>query len=114
MQHLRAEGAADIPVFCGGGGTITGDEARTLERLGVQRVYLPRDGLALGLDGMALDLIERSRRRPAAHIPPVRSTPDDDRKLGRVLSMIESGNEPVLPETGKRPCPVLAVTGIPG
>ena len=56
MVDLLAERGANIKVFAGGGGTILPDEIRELESHGVERVYSPDDGRALGLVGMIDDL----------------------------------------------------------
>ena len=66
VDMLREQGAGHIRVFGGGGGTITAAEAAELEAYGVERVYLPGDGLQLGLEGMIADLIERTSRGPGA------------------------------------------------
>ncbi len=48
-----------ILVFGGGGGTICSKEAAELEDYGVEKIYTVADGVKLGLDGMAQDLIQR-------------------------------------------------------
>src|SRR3954463_15054270 len=39
IAQLRARGAADIPVFGGGGGTITLADERVMQRAGVDRIF---------------------------------------------------------------------------
>jgi methylmalonyl-CoA mutase len=39
VENLRKEGAADVGVFGGGGGTITGDDVKTMARRGVDRIF---------------------------------------------------------------------------
>jgi methylmalonyl-CoA mutase cobalamin-binding domain/chain len=39
LRQLRARGGADIPVFGGGGGTITEADARVMQRDGVDRIF---------------------------------------------------------------------------
>ncbi len=63
LQLLREQGAEHIRVFGGGGGTITPQEIAQLQEAGVERLYHPNDGMALGLTGMIDDLIERARAR---------------------------------------------------
>jgi methylmalonyl-CoA mutase len=68
VDMLHAAGAGHIRVFGGGGGTITPEEIAALQEYGVERIYHPHDGMALGLQGMIADLVERSGRgrRPSA------------------------------------------------
>jgi methylmalonyl-CoA mutase len=61
VEMLRERGAGHIRVFGGGGGTITPQEISQLQEAGVERLYHPNDGMALGLTGMIDDLIERAR-----------------------------------------------------
>ncbi len=52
VDMLREHGAGHIRVFGGGGGTITRAEIAELRgATGVERIYHPDDGLALGLRG---------------------------------------------------------------
>src|SRR5947209_19735858 len=39
VRQLRKEGASDIAVFGGGGGTITHDDAREMKRKGVDQIF---------------------------------------------------------------------------
>jgi methylmalonyl-CoA mutase len=63
IDLLRDAGAGHIPVFGGGGGTITPAEIVELQAYGVERLYHPDEGLTLGLQGMVGDLVERAERR---------------------------------------------------
>ncbi|MGA1780370.1 MAG: cobalamin-dependent protein, partial [Planctomycetota bacterium] len=58
---LRDKGAPWIRLFGGGGGVIVPDEIAALQEYGVERIYSPEDGRQLGLEGMILDMIERTR-----------------------------------------------------
>jgi methylmalonyl-CoA mutase len=70
IDALREHDGASIRVFGGGGGVIVPDEIAQLQRHGVERIYSPHDGQALGLQGMIDDMIARCRAgragRPAA------------------------------------------------
>ena len=46
LAGLRAEGAGDIGVFGGGGGTITPRDAAVMQRRGVDRIFFPGTSLA--------------------------------------------------------------------
>ena len=54
---LRERGAGHIKIFGGGGGTILPSEIEELHAYGINRVYSPDDGRALGLQGMINDLL---------------------------------------------------------
>ncbi|MCK6576131.1 methylmalonyl-CoA mutase family protein [Myxococcota bacterium] len=62
VELLRACGRGDIPVFGGGGGTITDKEIALLHGRGVARLYSVEDGRRLGLVGMIRDMMDRARR----------------------------------------------------
>src|ERR1017187_2294000 len=46
LAQLRARGAADIPLFGGGGGTITMADERVMKRAGVDRIFFAGTPLA--------------------------------------------------------------------
>jgi len=46
VKGLRAEGAGEITVFGGGGGTITHVDERAMQRRGVGRIFFPGESLA--------------------------------------------------------------------
>lgn len=66
LERLEAYQASHIQVFAGGGGTIQPGEIDHLEQLGVQKIYHANDGQALGIEGIADDIIKRfNANRPA-------------------------------------------------
>jgi methylmalonyl-CoA mutase len=112
LQLLREHGAEHIRVFGGGGGTITQAEIVELQQQGVERLYHPNDGMALGLTGMIDDLMQhaRERRVPVGseakrwtfalknepelpELPPedAGAVPPDDLTVARMLSTLEDG-----------------------
>jgi methylmalonyl-CoA mutase len=93
VDMLRENGAEHIRVFGGGGGTITPTEIEELQAYGVERIYHPNDGMALGLTGMIDDLVARTvKARTVTTAPPVVSHPElDDLTIARMLSAIEDG-----------------------
>ena len=88
VDMLRELGAGHIRVFGGGGGTITPREIAALQERGVERIYHPDDGLALGLTGMIDDLIARARAQQVPSRPPD-GTADGDLAIARMLSALE-------------------------
>jgi isobutyryl-CoA mutase len=106
LQLLRERGAEHIRVFGGGGGTITQAEIIELQQQGVERLYHPNDGMALGLTGMIDDLMQhaRDRRVPVGADPDGKlwtfsakndgkrpELPPDDLTVARMLSALEDG-----------------------
>jgi isobutyryl-CoA mutase len=57
---LREKGANNIKIFGGGGGTILPFEIDALHAYGIDRIYSPDDGRAMGLQGMINDLLQKS------------------------------------------------------
>jgi len=56
---LREKGAEHIKLFGGGGGTILPEEIEDLHNYGVNRIYSPDDGRAMGLQGMINHLLQQ-------------------------------------------------------
>jgi methylmalonyl-CoA mutase len=57
---LKEKGAGHIKIFGGGGGVIVPEEIAALQGYGIDRIYSPEDGRALGLQGIIDDLVRRS------------------------------------------------------
>jgi len=57
---LNEKGGGHIKIFAGGGGTILPVEIEELEAYGIERIYHPDDGRAMGLQGMINDLVQRA------------------------------------------------------
>ena len=57
---LHEKGAGHIKIFAGGGGVILPSEITELEAYGIEKIYSPDDGRAMGLQGMINDLVKRS------------------------------------------------------
>ena len=56
---LKEKNSGQIKIFGGGGGTILPEEISELQEYGIERIYHPDDGRAMGLQGMINDLVER-------------------------------------------------------
>ncbi|MEY3573443.1 MAG: hypothetical protein RLZZ617_41 [Bacteroidota bacterium] len=57
---LRERNCPHIRIFGGGGGTILPSEIEALHAYGINRIYSPDDGRAMGLQGMINNLLEQS------------------------------------------------------
>jgi methylmalonyl-CoA mutase len=57
---LNQKGASHIKIFGGGGGVIVPEEIRELEAYGIDKIYSPDDGRAMGLQGMINDMLRRT------------------------------------------------------
>src|SRR4051812_17860670 len=80
IAQLRARGAPDIPLFGGGGGTITAADERVMKRAGVDRIFFA--GTALD------DIISTIHRSYAGTLKPGRGL-SGDRALARNITLLE-------------------------
>jgi len=132
---LRERGRPEIRLFGGGGGTILPTEIEELHRYGINRIYSPDDGRAMGLQGMINDLLQQSdfaivqeKQEDLPHLAE-RIRLGADPALARGISMAE--NEPALfesltrllgsddpkadgPKSDGPKAPVLGITGTGG
>jgi len=84
VQQLRRQGAGDIAVFGGGGGTITNEDAREMKRKGVDQIFFA--GTSLGeMADYVHQHYSKSRKKPAGKKSP------PDLVLARELTKIEDG-----------------------
>ncbi len=105
IGQLRARGAPDIPVFGGGGGTITAADERLMRRDGVDRIFsagTPLAGMVEAIRaGYARALKADSRLR-------------GDRALGRALTLAEAGKRAPAVRRGTAPAGPAFVVGVAG
>jgi len=103
VDQLKARGSGDIPVFGGGGGTITLADERAMKRQGTDRIFFAGKPLD---DIMAL--IKREYARDAKPNAKFRG----DRALARALTIAENGGQaPAIKRTGKAKSFVLGIAG---
>ncbi len=57
---LQERNCGHIKIFAGGGGVILPEEIKELEAYGITKIYSPDDGRAMGLEGMIIDLLQKS------------------------------------------------------
>jgi methylmalonyl-CoA mutase len=65
VRQLRRQGAGDIAVFGGGGGTITYDDARLMKRQGVDQIFFAGTSLTEMADYVRKHYGKPRRKRPA-------------------------------------------------
>ena len=120
---LKEKGAGHIKIFGGGGGVILPSEIAELQAYGIERIYAPDDGRAMGLQGMINDLVKRSDypigdklNGELAHIEDKNPT-----AIARLISAAENFPEiakPAFDEIHKKnktsTIPVLGITGTGG
>ena len=121
---LREKNAGHIKIFGGGGGTILPKEIEELHAHGIDRVFSPDDGRAMGLQGMINFLLEKSDFPVGnAFDPSIASCvpAQDHHTIARTISAAENypeENESWLPELKAKAkestIPVLGITGTGG
>jgi len=84
-DQLKKSGNGDIPVFGGGGGTITSADARVMKRQGTDRIYFA---------GTPLDAMMAEIKRDYARAAKPNARFKGDRALARALSIAEGGTQP--------------------
>jgi methylmalonyl-CoA mutase len=82
IAQLRSRGAGDIPVFGGGGGTITAADERLMKRDGVDRIFFAGTPLKA-----ILEAVRKGYSRRLGADPKLRG----DRALGRAITLAEGG-----------------------
>ena len=105
-ERLRREGAGDIGVFGGGGGTITAEDAKAMKRRGVDEIFFAGTPLA-AMVGFIKRRYGRSNRRAPGSSKTQHST---DRSLAKRLTAVETGEAVRAPHSALR-APVVGVTG---
>src|SRR3954467_11700113 len=80
VKQLKKRGADDIKVFGGGGGTITHDDQRIMQKRGVDKIFFAGTSLA-DMSEFVRGYYAKRRKR--------RATSDPEMKLARRLTEIE-------------------------
>ena len=103
IDRLSEQGAKNVHVFGGGGGTITPGEIESLHAYGVDRIFSPEDGRELGLEGMIAQIITTSRKsmHEGAHLPDGQKlvqiaaslSPSRPHEIAQLISWLEESNE---------------------
>lgn len=82
VDQLKKSGNGDIPVFGGGGGTITPADARVMQRQGTDRIYFA---------GTPLDAMMAEIKRAYARVAKPNAKFKGDRALARAITIAEEG-----------------------
>jgi len=95
LDRLKDFKATHIKVFGGGGGTITLDEIRELEKYGVTKIFSPEDGRTLGLKGMIESMIQSTPVNPSKTIDWLKLTQfkEQTQNLAQALTVLELGRD---------------------
>src|SRR6185312_862951 len=81
-DQLKKSGNGDIPVFGGGGGTITQADARVMKRQGTDRIYFA---------GTPLDRMMAEIKRAYARAAKPNAKFKGDRAIARAITIAEEG-----------------------
>lgn len=84
VDQLRARGGGDIPVFGGGGGTITPADERVMKRQGTDRIHFA---------GTPLEAMVTEIKTRYARLPKPGGRLRGDRALARAISLAEAGRD---------------------
>jgi methylmalonyl-CoA mutase len=123
-DRLEEEGCGHIRIFAGGGGVILPHEIAELHDYGIEHIYSPDDGRAMGLQGMINDLLRRSdfpTGRDASQADVDAAQQRDPRAIARLISAAENWRDEhtklldsVRADAVTRTTPVLGITGTGG
>lgn len=120
---LKERNSGHIRIFGGGGGVILPSEAEALHAYGIERIYTPDDGRAMGLQGMINDVLQRSDFPSGKDLDVKREEVyhQDHRAIARLISGAENYPEEVVPllatlhqEGCHDKTPILGITGTGG
>jgi isobutyryl-CoA mutase len=115
-ELLDKAGAKNVRIFGGGGGVITPEEIKILEEAGITKIYHPKDGMQLGLEGIIDDMIAKSQYSTLEDFPIVELGNHNSlspMQISKVITYIEDfGKVPFKFEPQN--IPVVGITGTGG
>ena len=118
---LDDAGYQHIKIVGGGGGTILPSEAATIHAKGISKIYLPKDGLALGIEGMIREVIafanfalKSNQNTKYPKLPFDKKV--DPRKLARDITLLQNGTLKIKKDKKvlAKNIPVIGLTGTGG
>ena len=118
---LDEAGYKHIKIVGGGGGTILPKEAAYLEKIGISKIYLPEDGLKLGIEGMIEQVIQfcnySLKDFPSKKLPKL-SVPKkiDPRFVSRAITLLQNNAKlkNASSNKAKQNIPIIGLTGTGG
>jgi len=116
---LNDAGYKHIIIVGGGGGTILPKEAAALEKIGISKIFLPADGLQMGIEGMINEVIRfcnyELKSFPKNKLPKLNfSKKIDPRYLSRAITLLQNGPIKNGVKKSKKNIPVIGLTGTGG
>ncbi|MBK8523395.1 MAG: cobalamin-dependent protein [Betaproteobacteria bacterium] len=125
IDLLKGGGGGNIKVFGGGGGVIVPSEIKELQAYGVNRIYSPEDGQAMGLQGMINDIVSQCDLDLGPCVPAAAKVLDalrsgERRQLAQIITGLENGvyddklKKEILAAAAATEIPVLGITGTGG
>ena len=112
-ELLDEAGAKHVRIFGGGGGVITLKEIKALEEIGITKIYHPKDGMNLGLEGIIDDMIAKADYDILDGYKFNKKEKLNDIEISKVITHIEDKGE--LPfAVAESKVPVLGITGTGG
>jgi methylmalonyl-CoA mutase cobalamin-binding domain/chain len=90
LDRLREQGADDVGLFGGGGGTITPEDVEVMSKAGVDRIFFAGTPLTEMLDYVATKYAQPREARNGTN---GHSTATHDRRLARLLTAAEADGE---------------------
>lgn len=116
---LNDNGYQHVKIVGGGGGTILPKEAIQLEKLGISKIYLPEDGLKLGIEGMIDEVIQfcnyEHKLVSIKKLPILNFDKKiDPRNLARQITLLQNNGVQKIRKSNKNTIPVIGLTGTGG
>ena len=116
---LNEAGYKHIVIVGGGGGTILPKEAAALEKIGISKIFLPADGLQLGIEGMINEVIKfcnyELKSFPKNKLPKLNfSKKIDPRYLSRAITLLQNGPVKKAVKKSNKNIPIIGLTGTGG
>jgi methylmalonyl-CoA mutase len=116
---LDQSGYQHVKIVGGGGGTILPKEAKLLEASGISKIYLPSDGIVMGIEGMIKDVVRICNYDLKSHtkkrFPKLAIQKNiDPRILSRNITLLQNGDLKIGKQKSTKNIPVIGVTGTGG
>lgn len=121
---LDDSGYQHIKIVGGGGGTILPTEAKWLENNGISKIYLPDDGLSMGIEGMIKEVIRictfTLKPFPKKQLPKLAIDKKiDPRLLSRAITLLQNGEFKIAKQKKRTKnlvgsIPIIGLTGTGG